>query len=557
MFALECKSQDRFRLLQNETGCLRSTIEKALYLRKILMETTPPNLFNKADHPKYRPDIDGLRAIAVLSVVGYHAFPQFIKGGFVGVDIFFVISGFLISSIIFSGLDNGGFSFIRFYQRRVLRIFPSLLFVLSVCFIFGWYSLLSDELKQLGKHMAGGAGFVSNILLWHESGYFDDIADNKPLLHLWSLGVEEQFYIIWPLVLWAGWRKGLNLLTVAIAIAVSSFVINIVYVNGDITKAFFLPQARFWEMLLGAILAYKTLHRFPVSAGAWLDRLLRLVIYSHSSVEEGATLRNVQSILGTTLLILGFLTTTKSSLFPGYLALFPTVGAVLIISAGKAAWINQKVLSSKILVWVGLISFPLYLWHWPLLSFARILTSGTTSIEARFGIVFLALALSWVTYRFVERPLRFGKRGRGKSVFLVLFGLFLGGVGGWVYINSGFPFRIGNSDQTANERIQRHGGFFYGGARNCSDIFRPLIKDSWCAKSDGDPLVAVIGDSHAGQLFLGVRDSSDAVYKNVIFMGAGACYPTMGKDSREGCGRQLQLALDIVENTKSIKDALN
>jgi peptidoglycan/LPS O-acetylase OafA/YrhL len=147
-------------------------------------------------HPKYRADIDGLRAIAVLAVVAFHAFPNGLKGGFIGVDIFFVISGFLISTIIIGSLERGSFSFSEFYARRLKRIFPALLLVLAACFVFGWFALLADEYKQLGKHIAGGAGFVANFMFWQESGYFDNAADTKPLLHLWSLGIEEQFYIV-------------------------------------------------------------------------------------------------------------------------------------------------------------------------------------------------------------------------------------------------------------------------------------------------------------------------------------------------------------------------
>jgi peptidoglycan/LPS O-acetylase OafA/YrhL len=156
--------------------------------------------------PKYRPDIDGLRAIAVLSVIGYHAFPGIIPGGFVGVDIFFVISGYLISGIIVSSLGDGTFSFKNFYARRIKRIFPALFVVLAACGLFGWFTLLPREYKELGKHIAGGAGFVSNFFFWSESGYFDTAAEFKPLLHLWSLGIEEQFYIVWPLLLYWSWK---------------------------------------------------------------------------------------------------------------------------------------------------------------------------------------------------------------------------------------------------------------------------------------------------------------------------------------------------------------
>lgn len=170
-------------------------------------------------HPKYRADIDGLRAIAILSVVGFHAFPQWIKGGFIGVDIFFVISGFLISSIIFGNLEKNTFSFTEFYIRRIQRIFPALILVLVTSYVFGWYLLLPDEFMQLGKHIAGGAGFISNLVLWSEADYFDTASNAKPLLHLWSLGVEEQFYIFWPVLLGVVWRYRLNFLSITIFIA--------------------------------------------------------------------------------------------------------------------------------------------------------------------------------------------------------------------------------------------------------------------------------------------------------------------------------------------------
>jgi peptidoglycan/LPS O-acetylase OafA/YrhL len=212
-------------------------------------------------HPKYRPDIDGLRAIAVLSVVIFHAFPKSIKGGFIGVDIFFVISGFLISTIIMGSLERNSFSFIEFYSRRIKRIFPALLLVLIASFVFGWFALLADEYKQLGKHIAGGAGFVSNFVLWKESGYFDNDAETKPLLHLWSLGVEEQFYIVWPLLLWFAWKQRLNLLTVTMVVVAISFSLNVNTVQNDATAAFYSPQTRFWELLAGSILAYITLNQ--------------------------------------------------------------------------------------------------------------------------------------------------------------------------------------------------------------------------------------------------------------------------------------------------------
>jgi peptidoglycan/LPS O-acetylase OafA/YrhL len=162
-------------------------------------------------HPKYRPDIGGMHAIAVLAVVGFHAAPNRFPGGFIGVDVFLVISGYLISTIIMGSLEHNRFSLVEFYIRRINRIFPALILVLITFLAFGWFALIGDEFMQLGKHTAGGIGFVSNLLLWGESGYFDSAAETKPLLHLWSLGIEEQFYIVWPFILWAAWKCNLNM----------------------------------------------------------------------------------------------------------------------------------------------------------------------------------------------------------------------------------------------------------------------------------------------------------------------------------------------------------
>jgi peptidoglycan/LPS O-acetylase OafA/YrhL len=182
-------------------------------------------------------------------------------GGFIGVDIFFVISGYLISTIIFGSLERNNFSFTEFYIRRIKRIFPALLLVLLACFAFGWITLTSGEYKQLGKQIAGGAGFISNMLFLKESGYFDNAAEMKPLLHLWSLGVEEQFYILWPVLLWFAWKTRLNLLLIAIIVGLISFGLNIYQVKIDSTTAFYSPQTRFWELMIGSVLAYITQHK--------------------------------------------------------------------------------------------------------------------------------------------------------------------------------------------------------------------------------------------------------------------------------------------------------
>jgi peptidoglycan/LPS O-acetylase OafA/YrhL len=286
---------------------------------------------NHLTHPKYRADIDGLRAIAVLSVVGFHAFPDWIFGGFIGVDVFFVISGFLISSIIFGNLEKNSFNYVEFYSRRIKRIFPALILVLVLSFTFGWYVLLPDEFQQLVKHIAAGSGFVSNFTLWDESGYFDNSADTKPLLHLWSLAIEEQFYILWPLLLRLVWKHKWNFLTLTVSIAVASFVLTIYLVNNNPIAAFYSPLSRFWELMIGGILAYLTLHK----------------------PQHLPQRPNLQSAIGLMSIAIGILLINKDRAFPGYWALIPCVGAFLLISAGPGAWLNRNILGNKLLVWGG------------------------------------------------------------------------------------------------------------------------------------------------------------------------------------------------------------
>lgn len=388
-----------------------------------------PNL----SHPKYRSDIDGLRALAVLSVVGFHAFPSWFSGGFIGVDVFFVISGFLISTIIFQNLEKETFSFTEFYSRRIKRIFPALLLVLISSYFLGWFVLLSDEYKQLGKHIAAGVGFISNFILWNESGYFDNSAETKPLLHLWSLGIEEQFYIVWPLMLWITWRIKLKLIYITILVLAISFCLNITETRKDILAAFYSPQTRFWELLCGSILA-------------WLTLYIQETYASINNKLDDQTLANTLSFFGLSLLSFGFYTINKNYSFPGIWAILPVLGAVLIIAAGPWAWFNRIILSNRLMVKIGLISFPLYLWHWPLLSFARIFEGKEPTAGIRTLVVALSFVLAWFTYRFVERTVRLGWHSSSKIITLIVLLLGIGLVGYYTYIKDGLGFRAKDSE---------------------------------------------------------------------------------------------------------------
>lgn len=235
-------------------------------------------------HPSYRPDIDGLRALAVLLVIGFHAYPLQIPGGFVGVDVFFIISGYLISTIIFRSLKNENFDIIEFYEKRIVRIFPALIAILCSVLVAGYFWLSPKELIELSHHVLGGAGFFSNILSWQEAGYFDAAAESKPLLHLWSLGIEEQFYIFWPIILFLTWRYARNFLSSLVLILVLiSFVNNIFWTQGSATAAFYLPSSRFWELMIGGYLALIQNSRF---------------IARNDQLESSPHLANLRSALG-------------------------------------------------------------------------------------------------------------------------------------------------------------------------------------------------------------------------------------------------------------------
>ena len=382
----------------------------------------------------YRSEIDGLRAFAVLSVVIFHAFPNSLKGGFVGVDIFFVISGFLITSYIFKSLDKGQFSFTDFFSRRIRRIFPALIIVMASSLAFGWFALLADEFNQLGKHVASGAAFIANFIFASEVGYFNNSNETKPMLHLWSLAVEEQFYIIWPLVLWLSWKRKFNLLTVTIIVAVISFYLNLRFVKTHPTETFFWPLGRFWELLSGSILAWfllyksETLNKFKL----WVDKFLVRIIHIKEVKTDGATTSNLMSLLGLLLLVYGVTRINENLPFPSKWTLIPVLGAVLVIGSGSKAYLNRIFLMNPIAVWFGLISYPLYLWHWPILSFLHII-KDTPHRYAYIAAVVISILLAWLTYKFIENPIRFGTLKQKIHYLLIAFILFIvGGVGYYV-----------------------------------------------------------------------------------------------------------------------------
>ncbi len=437
-------------------------------------------------HTNYRPDIDGLRAFSVFFVIGYHAFPEIFKAGFIGVDIFFVISGYLISSILIRNLKNNSFSFLDFYIRRIRRIFPALILVLVVCFAFGWFSLFPIEFKQLGKHIAGSAGFISNFILWNESGYFDNAANTKPMLHIWSLGIEEQFYFIWPLILWLIFKIRINYLLFIIFLIIVSFSFNVYEAKIDKVATFYSPLTRFWELLVGGLLA--------------------IIKDDYKGSINSELNSNFLSIFGVGLILLAFFFIDDESAYPGILALFPVIGSFFLILAGNNSIFNQIVLSNKVLVWFGLISFPLYLWHWPLISFARIVESDFPNENYRLISIVISIFLSWVTYKFLEKPIRYKKSKLIPATLIVLMtGIGLSGLHS--YKNDGLPNRSYVSN--FNEENFKMAFLFSEddpiSHKKCMDTYG--LKDfiRYCnLTSSKKAKIALIGDSHARALYDGL-----------------------------------------------------
>jgi peptidoglycan/LPS O-acetylase OafA/YrhL len=534
------------------------------------VNTSSPSSVNTLNHhTKYRADIDGLRALAVVPVVLFHAFPSRLTGGFVGVDIFFVISGFLISTIIFRELKLEKFSFSEFYARRVRRIFPALSLVLASTLLFGWFALDADEYKMLGKHVAAGAGFVQNFVLWGEVNYFDISSELKPLLHLWSLAIEEQFYLIFPLVVWLAWRIGLNLFALVLVIAIGSLGVNLYSVGADPVGTFYFPHTRIWELMAGAILASLTL--MPTAPTQQADTGISNH-FKQTFGRFGASLaslgksiglnKSALSWLGLGLIIVAIFVFDKNHDYPGWRAIIPVTGAVLIIYAGQHSWINRRLLSNKLVVYIGLISYPLYLWHWPLLSFARIIESEPLSASMRIVLVAVSFILATLTYILIEKPIRSGNLQRFWTFALTAIMIFVGALGFLAYERE-LTSKLGVSVKAVKEWEQRHPTF----EDNCAELF-----PEWNDRNDtfkcaflekGKPAITVIGDSHARRIFIGVshfigKEHNTALFANGCAMpfydtSVGILKKFRTSDYQYPRAKQINQALDFSINDPSVK----
>ena len=491
---------------------------------------------------KYRPDIDGLRAVAVLAVLFYHAGIPGFPGGFVGVDIFFVISGYLICGMIDADLRSGSFSLGNFYKRRILRIFPALFVMFLATSVLAYVYCLPVELEDYAKSLASAIGSVSNIYFAGTAGYFDAPAETKPLLHTWSLGVEEQFYLVAPLLMLVGWRLARERARWLFAVAaVLSLVAAVVVSYRNTTFVFYLTPFRAWELGLGALLSIKFIPS-PASASA----------------------RNACGMAGL-LLLLGAILFGSPSTPLLVMTSLASIGAALVIaSSERGDSAAGRLLSLRPLVFVGLISYSLYLWHWPLLVFQRtdgVFLSHASGLTGKLALIACAMGLAWLSWRFVELPFRtqartsprlavFGTAGTAMAASIALCALVLLAGGA----PSRFPQRVVS--------IAAYLGYdpsdaFRSGRCYLATNRQRLDLDTCLAQDPRRPNYLLVGDSHAAHLWLGLSSAMPEI--NLMQATASACRPAVEPtallDTR-ACPKLMQFVFNDVLVNKRVDKVL-
>lgn len=440
---------------------------------------------------RYRAEIDGLRAFAVVPVILFHAGFDFFSGGFVGVDIFFVISGYLITSIILTEKLAGTFSLLNFYERRARRILPALFLVMAVCIPFAWMWLIPGDMKDFSESLIAVSVFSSNFLFWYESGYFSTQAELKPLLHTWSLAVEEQYYMLFPLLIIACWKlKRMWLIVILIEIAVLSLALAQWTSLNEPTAAFYILPTRAWELLIGALIAF------------------------YLSTKQSAHASQSLSLVGLLLIVYSIIAFDEQTPFPGVFAIVPTLGVAFIILFAAENTLVHKVLAHKIPVGIGLISYSAYLWHQPLLAFARHRTIGEPDTLLISGLVIASIVLAYFSWRFVEKPFR-NKQGF-RSGQILLFAI----IGSGCFALFGI---VGYATEGFQQRMNDEFALVLAGQKDINPRrsechIRPNklpSPQSACVLGNSEKIVgAIIGDSHADAI-------SRALEKSVELKGVG------------------------------------
>lgn len=468
----------------------------------------------------YRREIDGLRAIAVIPVILFHAGFETFSGGFVGVDVFFVISGYLITTIILAELEQGKFSIVNFYERRARRILPALFFVMLVCIPFAWFWLSPDNLLEFCRSLVAVVFFSSNILFWREDGYFANAAAEKPLLHTWSLAVEEQYYVLFPIFLMLFWKLGKRWILIALGLV---FVVSLAVAQwaayAKPVAAFYLLPTRGWELLIGAFAAFylsKTSHK-----------------------EFGKRVAEIGGWLGVALILYAVLTYSKATPFPGFYALVPTLGTVLVILFATQQTTVGRFVGNKAFVGVGLISYSAYLWHQPLFAFSRYESLTEPSKFLFVALSAFSLVLAYLSWKFVETPFRSNKEITRLTIlkFSIIGAAAFGLVGSLGIGYSGFPSRLTfYSNKNVSEKDLRAVMDQYG--------FRSYPEPNSFVKDSDTGLmrmgsgfgngVLLVGDSHSYQYwntfddFFSRHNSSDNRQLKSLYLQAVPFLPELG-----------------------------
>lgn len=512
----------------------------------------------------YRPDIDGLRAVAILFVVIFHTFPSLFPGGFIGVDVFFVISGYLITQIIIRRIGqpsavsqnicsssneevnrvgntvNLKVFLADFYARRIRRIFPALIFLLVGVAVIGFIFLPASELRNLGKQITWGAFFGENFyLIKNTGGYWDSATEMKPLMHLWTLAVEEQYYIFYPFICWFIIKKKLSLLKCLSALCLASFALNLFFIGSNSIAVFYSLPTRFWELCAGGVLASMALQKD--------EKENRHVNFPRISVAS-----DLSTFAGLALIIFGLVFSNGGVDYPGWRALFPVLGTCLIIW-GRESKINKNFLGSTPLVFIGLISYTWYLWHWPLLAVARASNNGSLpSLQTCAYLLIAGFGLSLISFYFIEIPVRTKKISKKLTGALCAVLLLPVAMGLIFSKTNGLPSRAPDYQlvrQTQNTLPEK--------TESCRKAFS--YNGSFCWNTSSNPSVAVIGDSHAYHLGSGFKKAG----LNFVILGQHGTAPffDLVKPDQEpgwkiGFQTQIEKALNIVLNNKEIKTVI-
>ncbi len=478
---------------------------------------------------RYRAEIDGLRALALMPVIFYHAGFNLFSGGFVGVDVFFVISGFLITSIILSEKNVNDFSLINFYERRARRILPALLLVMLACLLFSWFYYLPSELKVFGLNLAAAASFLANFYTYRFDGdYFGIQSEYNPILHLWSLALEEQFYIIFPLVLLALLHFNKRIAVICLSIfALISFIFAQLYSIYNPQLNFYSLHTRAWELLLGCFIAFYFDYRNPKNHKFFLEQ--------------------VGSLIGLLLIVYSILVFDKHTPFPSFYTLAPTLGAALIIIYGTNKTYVGKILGLKIITGLGLISYSAYLWHQPLFAFARKQTLSKPSLVFMGFLILSSIIFAYLTWRYIEIPFRNKNNFKRNKIF------FFGGLGISFFVVFGIIGHFNGGYPKRNEFFNRL-EFNNGISRECNGNY--LI--NLTCSSGRNPSTAIFGNSYAMHLI----DGFITLYPDISFVQItqDTCSPYQSNQSKSfgknDCKNFYNSSIETLIQSNEIKNVI-